>query len=75
VRIAASAIAGWKLNYYHSVLTPVVAQPGNEHVIALERNLLFPRMGRRNRIVRSRREALDREAWGISGQIGVTILG
>jgi len=25
-----------KLNYYHSVLTPVVAQPGNEHVIALE---------------------------------------
>ena len=34
-----------KLNYYHSVLTPVVAQPGNEHVIALEPEFIIPQDG------------------------------
>jgi len=34
-----------KLNYYHSVLTPVVAQPGNEHVIALETEFIVPQDG------------------------------
>jgi len=53
----------------------VVAQPGNEHVIALEPEFIIPRMGRRNRIARSRREALDREAWEYLAKLGVTILG
>jgi len=34
-----------KLNYYHSVLTPVVAQPGNGHVIALEPEFIVPQDG------------------------------
>lgn len=34
-----------KLNYYHSVLTPVIAQPGNKHVIALEPEFIVPQDG------------------------------
>jgi hypothetical protein len=28
-------LSNGKTNYYHGVLTPVIAQPGNEHVIPL----------------------------------------
>lgn len=34
-----------KLNYYHSVLTPVIVQAGNEHVIALEPEFITPQDG------------------------------
>lgn len=34
-----------KINYFHSVLTPVVVQPGNEHVIALEPEFIVPQDG------------------------------
>lgn len=35
-----------KTNYYHSVLTPVIVQPGNEHVIALEPEFIKPQDGK-----------------------------
>ena len=34
-----------KIKYFHSVLTPVVVQPGNEHVIALEPEYITPQDG------------------------------
>ena len=32
-------------NYFHSVLTPVIVQPGNEHVISLEPEFIIPQDG------------------------------
>ena len=32
-------------NYFHSVLTPVIVQPGNEHVISLEPEYVVPQDG------------------------------
>lgn len=34
-----------KINYFHSVLTPVIVQPGNEHVISLEPEFIVPQDG------------------------------
>lgn len=34
-----------KINYFHSVLTPVIVQVGNEHVIALEPEFIRPQDG------------------------------
>ncbi len=34
-----------KNNYYHSALTPVIVQPGNEHVISLEPEFITPQDG------------------------------
>jgi len=34
-----------KIQYFHSVLTPVVVAPGNEHVIALEPEFIVPQDG------------------------------
>jgi hypothetical protein len=34
-----------KVNYFHSVLTPVNVQPGNEHVISLEPEFIVPQDG------------------------------
>ena len=34
-----------KINYFHSVLTPVIVQAGNEHVIALEPEFIRPQDG------------------------------
>lgn len=34
------------INYFHSVLTPVLVQPGNEHVIALEPEFITPQDGK-----------------------------
>jgi hypothetical protein len=34
-----------KINYFHSVLTPVIVQAGNEHVIALEPEFITPQDG------------------------------
>lgn len=34
-----------KTNYYHSVLTPVIVQSGNEHVISLEPEIIVPQDG------------------------------
>lgn len=35
-----------KINYFHSVLTPVIVQPGNEHVIVLEPEYITPQDGK-----------------------------
>ena len=35
-----------KTNYYHSVLTPVIAQPGNKHVIPLAPEFIIPQAGK-----------------------------
>jgi hypothetical protein len=35
-----------KTNYFHSVLTPVIAQPGNAHVIALAPEYILPQDGK-----------------------------
>jgi hypothetical protein len=34
-----------EINYFHSVLTPVIVQPGNEHVISLEPEFISPQDG------------------------------
>ena len=34
-----------KANYFHSVLTPVIVQPGNAHVISLEPEFIVPQDG------------------------------
>jgi hypothetical protein len=34
------------INYFHSVLTPVIVQPGNKHVIALEPEFITPQDGK-----------------------------
>ena len=34
-----------EINYFHSVLTPVIVQPGNEHVISLEPEFIIPQDG------------------------------
>ena len=34
-----------KTNYYHSALTPVIVQPGHEHVISLEAEFITPQDG------------------------------
>jgi hypothetical protein len=34
-----------KTNYYHSALTPVIVQPGNEYVISLEPEFIVPQDG------------------------------
>lgn len=39
-------LSNGKLNYFHSVLTPVIAQPGNERVIALEPEYIVPQDGK-----------------------------
>jgi hypothetical protein len=35
-----------KTNYFHRVITPVIVQPGNEHVIALEPEFITPQDGK-----------------------------
>jgi hypothetical protein len=65
-----------KTNYFHSVLTPVIAQPGNAHVIALEPEYILPQDGKEKQDCEI--EAAKR--WvGANGdfyaQQGVTIMG
>lgn len=38
-------LANGKTNYFHSVLTPVIVQAGNEHVISLEPEFITPQDG------------------------------
>jgi hypothetical protein len=70
------ALANGGTNYFHSVITPVIVQPGNSHVIALEPEFILPQDGHEKQDCEI--EAAKR--W-ISGQglhyasKGVTILG
>lgn len=38
-------LANGKTNYYHSVITPVIVQAGNEHVLSLEPEFIVPQDG------------------------------
>ena len=38
-------LSNGKINYFHSALTPVIVQPGNEHVISLEPEFIIPQDG------------------------------
>ena len=69
-------LSNGKTNYFHSVLTPVIAQPGNAHVIALEPEYILPQDGKEKQDCEI--EAAKR--WvGANGdfyaQQGVTIMG
>ncbi len=44
------------VTYSHSVVTPVVVAPGNNHVIALQPNLSPPRTATKNKIAKTRRQ-------------------
>jgi hypothetical protein len=59
-------LSNGKTNYFHSVLTPVIVQPGNETVISLNRSSLCRRMGMKNRIVRSKRPNAGSKSGGTS---------
>lgn len=39
-------LSNGKTNYYHSVITPVIAQPGNAHVIPLAPEYIIPQDGK-----------------------------
>ena len=39
-------LSNGKINYFHSVLTPVIAQPGNAHVIPLAPEFIIPQDGK-----------------------------
>lgn len=39
-------LSNGKINYFHSVLTPVIVQPGNERVITLEPEFITPQDGK-----------------------------
>jgi hypothetical protein len=39
-------LSSGKTNYYHSVITPVIAQPGNAHVIPLAPEYIIPQDGK-----------------------------
>ena len=65
-----------KLNYYHSVLTPVVAQPGNEHVIALEPEFIIPQDGQEKQDceIQAGKRWIEKHGEYLA-KLGVTILG
>jgi len=68
-------LSNGKTNYYHCVLTPVIAQPGNEHVIALAPEFIIPQDGKEKQDCEI--EAAKR--WvagnGYLAKHGVTIMG
>jgi len=63
-------------NYFHSVLTPVVVQPGNEHVIALEPEFILPQDGHEKQDCETEaaKRWVEKHAAGSAAK-GVTILG
>ena len=65
-----------KLNYYHSVVTPVVAQPGNEHVIALEPEFIIPQDGQEKQDceIQAGKRWIEKHGEYLA-KLGVTILG
>lgn len=65
-----------KLNYYHSVVTPVVAQPGNEHVIALEPEYIISQDGQEKQDceIQAGKRWIEKHGEYLA-KLGVTILG
>jgi hypothetical protein len=69
-------LANGKMNYYHSVITPVIVQAGNEHVLSLEPEFIVPQDGAEKQdceIEASKRWLSERGAY--YARRNVTILG
>jgi hypothetical protein len=65
-----------KTNYFHSALTPVVVQPGNETVISLEPEFIVPQDGHEKQDCEIQAAKRWVEKWGdFYAKRGVTILG
>ena len=65
-----------KTNYYHSALTPVIVQPGDEHVISLEPEFITPQDGHEKQDceIQAAKRWLEKHG-DFYAQRGVTILG
>lgn len=65
-----------KTNYFHSVLTPVIVQPGNETVISLEPEFIVPQDGHEKQDCEIQAAKRWVEKWGdFYAKRGMTILG
>jgi hypothetical protein len=65
-----------KTNYFHSALTPVIVQPGNETVISLEPEFIVPQDGHEKQDCEIQAAKRWVEKWGdFYAERGVTILG
>lgn len=65
-----------KTNYFHSVLTPVLVQPGNEYVISLEPEFIVPQDGHEKQDCEIQAGKRWVEKWGdFYAKRGMTILG
>jgi hypothetical protein len=69
-------LSNGKINYYHSVLTPVIVQPENERVIALEPEYITPQDGKEKQDceIEAGKRWVDKYGEFYAPQ-GVTILG
>lgn len=70
------ALNNGKMNYFHSVLTPVIVQPGNETVISLEPEFIVPQDGHEKQDceIQAAKRWLDKQG-EFYAKRGVTILG
>jgi len=65
-----------KTNYFHSALTPVIVQPGNEYVISLEPEFIVPQDGHEKQDCEIQAAKRWIEKWGdFYAKRGMTILG
>jgi hypothetical protein len=65
-----------KTNYFHSVLTPVIVQPGNEYVLSLEPEFIVPQDGHEKQDCEIQAAKRWVEKWGdFYAKRGMTILG
>ena len=69
-------LSNGKANYFHSVLTPVIVQPGNETVISLEPEFIVPQDGHEKQDCEIQAAKRWVEKWGdFYARRGVTMLG
>lgn len=69
-------LSNGKTNYFHSVLTPVIVQPGNDTVISLEPEFIVPQDGHEKQDCEIQAAKRWVEKWGdFYAKRGVTILG
>jgi hypothetical protein len=69
-------LSNGKTNYFHSALTPVIVQPGNETVISLEPEFIVPQDGHEKQDCEIQAAKRWVEKWGeFYARRGVTILG
>ncbi len=69
-------LSNGKTNYFHSALTPVIVQPGNEMVISLEPEFIVPQDGHEKQDCEIQAAKRWVEKWGdFYARRGVTILG